>query len=117
MNRGETFAFAGLWDRWNGPGGTPVETCTILTTKANTLLADIHDRMPVILRAEDYELWLDPAFQRTDGILDLLRPFDASLMNRYPVSTKINRVENDDPECAVPIELSTVQEQGGLFSA
>lgn len=116
VNRGETFAFAGLWDRWNGPGGSPLETCTILTTNANSLLADIHDMMPVILRSEDYDLWLDPGFQRTDAIADLLRPYEAGLMNRYPLSTRINRVENDDPECSVPIELPEGPAQGGLFS-
>lgn len=54
------FAFAGLWDRWRAPAGQTVETCTILTTRPNSLIADVHDRMPVIVRPEDYELWLDP---------------------------------------------------------
>jgi len=54
------FAFAGLWERWQEPASEFIETCTILTTKPNSLVADVHDRMPVILRPEDYDLWLDP---------------------------------------------------------
>jgi putative SOS response-associated peptidase YedK len=64
VNDGELFAFAGLWDEWKNAQGELVESCTILTTISNSLLADIHDRMPVILRQDDYELWLDPCVQR-----------------------------------------------------
>src|SRR5271157_236442 len=59
---GSLFAFAGLWDRWKDASGQVVGSCSILTTTPNTLLADVHDRMPVILRAEDYDQWLDPGF-------------------------------------------------------
>lgn len=116
VNRGEMFAFAGLWDCWHGPGGTPVVTCTILTTRPNALLSDIHDRMPAIVRLDDYDVWLDPAFKQTEAIGELLRPFDAGLMNRYPVSARLNRVENDDPECAVRIELPKAPTPTSLFS-
>src|SRR5262245_13513854 len=54
------FAFAGLWERWKDPQGQIIRTCTILTTQANALLAGVHDRMPVILHPDDYDLWLDP---------------------------------------------------------
>jgi putative SOS response-associated peptidase YedK len=54
------FGFAGLWERWRDPAGDVVETCTILTVTPNSLVADVHDRMPAILRAEDYDLRLDP---------------------------------------------------------
>ena len=53
----------GLWDRWKTRKDESIESCTILTTTPNSLLADIHDRMPVILRREDYDLWLDPGFR------------------------------------------------------
>jgi putative SOS response-associated peptidase YedK len=62
LHERQPFAFAGLWDRWRAPDGNHVETCTILTTP-NHLLADIHDRMPVILAPGNYEFWLAPGFR------------------------------------------------------
>jgi putative SOS response-associated peptidase YedK len=94
------FAFAGLWDRWKDPSGKPVESCTILTTDANALLKDIHDRMPVILKPEDYDLWLDPGLTDPKQVEQLLKPFDPRLMRVYPVSSAVNKVENDGPQCA-----------------
>jgi putative SOS response-associated peptidase YedK len=105
---GELFAFAGLWDRWRAPDGNMLESCTILTTTPNRLLADIHDRMPVILVPADYDLWLDPGMNDAAAALDLLRPFDAPLMRSYPVSARVNAVANDDAECAAPISLPPV---------
>ena len=102
---GGLFAFAGLWDNWRGPDGQVLETCTILTTTPNELLANVHDRMPVILAADEYDRWLDPAMQDTATALDLLRPFDSTFMRRYPVSTRVNLVANDDLECSAPVDL------------
>lgn len=93
-------AFAGIWEQWKNPEGELVETCSIITTTPNTLLADVHDRMPVIVPDDAYDLWLDPGFQKTDAICDLLKPFNAELMKRYEVSTRVNLVKNDDPACA-----------------
>ncbi len=100
MMDGSVFAFAGLWERWRDPASQVVETCTILTTKPNQLVASVHDRMPVILKPEDYDLWLDPGVTDAARVTDCLKPFDARLMKKYPVSTRVNRPENDDPECA-----------------
>jgi putative SOS response-associated peptidase YedK len=111
---GEIFAFAGLWDRWADPRGEVVESCTILTTTPNALLADIHDRMPAILRPADYDLWLNPTPEHTEGALRLLSPY-TDLMRRYPVSTRVNQVQNDDADCAKPVELE-VPAQSQLFS-
>jgi putative SOS response-associated peptidase YedK len=80
--------------------GQAVESCAILTTTPNSLLADVHDRMPVILSPEHYDLWLDPGFWDACSLSAMLRPFNASSMKRYPVSTRVNTVANDDPECA-----------------
>jgi putative SOS response-associated peptidase YedK len=99
------FAFAGLWDRWKDPAGNLIESCTILTTEANELLKDIHGRMPVILKPEDYDLWLDPGVTDPARVSDLLKPLDARLMRVYPVSSKVNKVENDGPECAEEVAL------------
>lgn len=93
------FAFAGIWDRWKSPEGQIIETCSILTTSANELVRDVHDRMPVILPPEAFDLWLDPGFTNRDGVLELLKPIAASAMKKHPVSTRVNSVKNDDPEC------------------
>lgn len=93
-------AFAGLWDCWRAPGRGVVESCTILTTTPNSLLADVHDRMPVILNPQHYDLWLDPGFNDVTELAGMLKPFDAGLMKRYPVSTPVNSVANDGPQCA-----------------
>lgn len=102
------FGFAGLWDRWKGPDGKPIESCTILTTEANPLLKDIHNRMPVILSPDDYDSWLDPGEENPAHVAGLLKPFEARLMRVYPVSSTVNSVKNDSPECAK--EESTVAE-------
>jgi putative SOS response-associated peptidase YedK len=115
VNDGELFAFAGLWDRWRNPQGEVIESCTILTTTPNSLLADIHDRMPVILDPDDYDQWLEPAFRDAGSLSAMLRPFDAALMHRYPVSTRVNQVLNDDADCARPFEEAPPPVQTNLF--
>ena len=94
------FAFAGIWDRWKNPERELVETCSIITTSANALLSDIHDRMPVILTREDHDRWLDPGFKQVDDILDLLKPYQPDSMRRHRVSTRVNSPKNDDAACA-----------------
>ena len=90
VNDGELFAFAGLWDGWKDPSGGWVKTCSILTTTANAVTSAVHDRMPVILDPDGYELWLDPGMQNVGAISELLKPYDASRMRTYPVSTRVN---------------------------
>jgi putative SOS response-associated peptidase YedK len=93
------FAMAGLWERWKDQDGKGIETCTILTTTSNSLLAEIHDRMPVIIGRDNYSRWLDPNTTDPEKLGDMLMPFDAGLMKKYPVSTRVNSVINDDEEC------------------
>ncbi len=88
-----------MWDRWKDQEDKSIETCTILTTNANGLLADIHDRMPVIIGRENYDLWLDRGVTNPEKVADLLHPFDARLMKRYPVSSHVNSVNHDDEGC------------------
>ena len=95
---GAPFAFAGLWERWRGPEG-PLDTCTIVTTDANALLAPIHDRMPVILDPADHERWLDPS---RPGAEELLRPCPDDRLEAVPVSTRVNSPRNDDPSLLEP---------------
>jgi putative SOS response-associated peptidase YedK len=84
------FGFAGLWEKWKAIDGQVLETCTILTTEANEVLKPVHDRMPLILHPDDYELWLDADLRKLDLAKELLRPFPASEMIAYPVSPSIN---------------------------
>ena len=114
VNEGELFTFAGLWERWKDPSGNPVETCSILTTTPNAVAATIHDRMPVILDPDDYDLWLDPGMRDAGVASELLKPCDARRMRCFPVSARINHVANDDAECSAPMELT--QSPSRLFS-
>ena len=113
INGGELFAFAGIWDRWRDRNGTTVKTCSILTTTPNAVTSPVHDRMPVILDPDSYDLWLDPGMRDVAAASDLLKPCDARLMRCFAISTRINHVANDDEECSRPVELP--QTQNHLF--
>jgi putative SOS response-associated peptidase YedK len=113
VNNGGLFAFAGLWDGWKDRSGQWIETCTILTTSPNAVTSTVHDRMPVILDRESYNLWLDPGMTNVQVISELLKPCDAPLLRCYPVSSRINHVANDDEECSRPVEF--IQSQDHLF--
>ena len=98
MGDGSPFAFAGLWESW-GKYAEEVRSCTILTTEANGLVGEIHHRMPVILPAEEYDLWLDPDMGEAEPLLDLLRPYPDDVMEAYPVSRFVNSPSNDSEQC------------------
>ena len=105
----ELFAFAGLWERWQRGDAPPLYTCTILTTSPAAAIADIHDRMPVMLRPEQYDIWLD---RDTDAetLKSLLEPYAGDDLQAYVVSNLVNKVENDEPQCIAPA-LAPVAEQ------
>ncbi len=102
MKDGKPFAFAGLWDEWRAADGSPIRTCTIITTSPNRLMAPIHDRMPVILRSDDYAEWLDEAPRSPDSLQHLIAAFPAEEMEAYPVSALVNSPSNDRAECLQP---------------
>ena len=108
----QPFAFAGLWERWSAAAASPagaIESCTIVTTTPNAVLAPIHDRMPVVLAADDYDTWLDPALQDAERLQPLLQPCPPDDWEAYPVSKAVNRPAYDEPAC--------VERAGGeLFS-
>jgi putative SOS response-associated peptidase YedK len=114
VNEGELFAFAGLWDCWKDPSGNWVKTCSILTKTPNAVTSAVHDRMPVILDPDSYDLWLDPGMRDVGAASELLKPCDARLMRSFPISTRINHVANDDEACSAPAELEQIQDR--LFS-
>jgi putative SOS response-associated peptidase YedK len=98
----EPFAIAGLWEHWEGPDGSVIESCTLLTTDANEAVRPLHNRMPVILAQDDYEEWLDPEAQDTDNLRHLLRPFPAESIQAYAVTTHVNNPRNEDAGCIEP---------------
>ena len=104
VGEGNLFALAGLWDQWISPAGETIESCTILTTTPNSLVAAMHDRMPVIVPPGKYELWLDPDVTDFNAIRDILKPYEGP-MRRYPVSTKLNNSKNEGPESAAAVSL------------
>ena len=102
LKNGEPFAFAGLWERWEGPGGEAIESFTIIVTDANELLRPIHDRMPVITDPVDHDTWLNIGPEVAEAAQQLLRPYPAAAMAAYPVSRRVNSPSNDDEECIHP---------------
>lgn len=104
LKSGKLFGLAGLWETWRSPHEAAILSCTVITTTPNSLLAEIHDRMPVILEPRAYDLWLDPGEQSPDRLGPWLRPYPASEMTAYAVSTMVNNPRNDSPACVVPVE-------------
>lgn len=103
MKDGKLFGIGGLWENWKEPrSGEWVRTFVVITTDANELVGKIHDRMPLILHSKDYTRWLsdepDPR--------DLMVPFPSEPMRMWPISTRVNKPENDDPTILEPIKLT-----------
>jgi putative SOS response-associated peptidase YedK len=103
LKTGRPFAFAGLWENWYSPDGSNILSCTIVTTEPNSLMANIHNRMPVILPEEAIPLWLEPGEPDLDRLQELLVPYPANLMSAYPVSTLVNSPANNNPRCIEPV--------------
>ena len=104
LKSGEPFAFAGLWDQWK-QGNDILYSCTIITTHPNSLVGEVHNRMPVILREDDYETWLDPEMTDLYSLQSLLAPYPEEKMEVYPVSQRVNSPKNDDPSLIEPVDL------------
>lgn len=106
VDGGSLFAFAGIWDMWEKPGGGEVESCAIITTRANELGGLVHDRMPVILPSESWNTWLEPGQNdRTanETLKSLLCPYPADRMNVYPVNAVVSNPRNNVLECVEPV--------------
>ncbi len=106
---GAGFCMAGLWERWqprDAPQAQPgagLETFTLVTTEANDLVRPVHDRMPVILRPEDFARWLDPRVQDPAVLQELLRPFPSEAMVAWRVSKYVSDYRNEGPQCREPV--------------
>ena len=101
---GRPLALAGLWAGWKDEEtGEIIRSFTIVTTSANSMMAPIHDRMPVILRPEDEPLWLDRSVQDPDALVPLFRPYPAEELEAYPVGKAVGSVKVDEPSCIEPL--------------
>jgi putative SOS response-associated peptidase YedK len=98
LKKDRPFAFAGLAEHWHR-SDKAIDSCTIITTDPNEMMAEIHDRMPVILSPDDYDLWLDPEFEGKEQLQSLLRPYPADETTAYAVSTLVNNPKNENPAC------------------
>jgi putative SOS response-associated peptidase YedK len=96
-------AFAGLYETWTGPNGEEVDTAAIVTTAANRTLAGLHDRMPVFVPKEAFDLWLDCANVEAKVAAALIAPAPENLLEAYEVSTAVNRVANDSEVLIAPV--------------
>jgi len=96
------FAMAGLWSEWNSADGSQLRTCTIVTTTPNDLIAPIHDRMPVILAAQDRSAWIDRAPTSSQDLTRLIGPYPADQMRAHVVSALVNSPSIDRPDCIAP---------------
>ncbi|MGB7998758.1 MAG: SOS response-associated peptidase [Anaerobacillus sp.] len=103
VNHGEPFAMAGLWEKWKD-GEEVIYTCTILTTMANELMEEIHNRMPVILTKEMEDVWLNPDIDDLEQLKECMKSYPSEKMNTYEVSTLVNSPRNEEADCIVPIE-------------
>ncbi|MCC6727788.1 MAG: SOS response-associated peptidase [Chthonomonadales bacterium] len=103
MRDGELFAFAGLWEEWLSPDGSPLRTCAVITVPPNALMAEIHNRMPAILAPDDEASWLGGAGKRVEDLLSLLAPYDDRGMEAYPVSRRVNAPTVNDASCIEPL--------------
>ena len=112
FNDNRIYAFAGLWDEWNGPGDAPLRTATIITGEPNPLLSTLHHRMAVILKPQDEAIWLDPKVSARDA-LQLLQTYPDDEMEAFPVDRKVGNVAFDDAICIAPLQQEP-QEQGQL---
>ncbi|MCF6198784.1 MAG: SOS response-associated peptidase [Hyphomicrobiaceae bacterium] len=102
--RGEAvFAVAGLWENWMGVDGSEMESAVIITTRANSTLSAIHQRMPVVIEAQHFESWLNCTSGKTDEVVDLLRPADNSFFKLQQVSILVNNPQNSGSELLRPV--------------
>ncbi len=99
---GRPFGLAGLWESWQGGGGETLESCTILTTAPNEVVAPLHDRMPVIVPAAAHGLWLDPRERRPEAVAGLLVPAPPEAMVARAVGLRVNNPANEGPGCIEP---------------
>lgn len=113
LKSGKPMAFAGLYETKRLAGDQRLRTCTIVTCAPNELVKPFHDRMPAVVREEDFNEWLSKSVESPKDLLPILVPFSESEMECFPVSTSVNKVDTEGPECVNPVQ--TQEDQMGLF--
>jgi len=108
---GGLVGFAGLMETWYEPGGSEIDTGAILTTDANADIAHIHQRMPIVIKPEDFSRWLDCRSNEPRDVADLLRPADPGFFEAIPVSDRVNKVANTGPEIQEPVDVGESEPQ------
>jgi len=104
---GQPFGMAGLWERWRDPAsGEPLESCCIVTTSPAAAVAQVHDRMPVIVPPDAYAEWLDPRNEATDRLARLLGPWGGPGLQAQPVSRRVNDARNQGAALIQPLPAS-----------
>ena len=101
---GQPLAMAGVWEHWTTPDGGTLESCSVITTTANDFMAEIHNRMPVILDKSHWNLWLSPDELDPAAQSELLVPCPSDWLARTPVSTLVNNIRNESPDCVRPLD-------------
>jgi len=101
------FAFAAIWDTWSNRGDV-VTSCAIITTAANELVGELHDRMPAILLHEFQDAWLDPTTDRA-ALAEILKPFPSLKMKSHPVSSGVNSPDNNRPDLLARVDIEVGQ--------
>jgi len=114
---GEPLAFAGLWETWRSKEQPDerLQSCTIITGAPNDKIAEIHDRMPVILPPSAWDRWLDPSFDDVDLLGELLVPAPSSLLTLHPVGFDVNNVRNNDAHLVDPVDPVAGADDGGTL--
>jgi len=102
LKRGTPMGLAGLFESWAGTGAGTLNTCSIITTSANSLMLPVHHRMPAIIRRDDYREWLDNGSFEERRLRAMLQPFEASEMACYPVGSLVNSIRNNSEKCIEP---------------
>ena len=103
LRGGDVMSLAGLWERWKSPEGMELQTCTILTTSANSLIKKLHDRMPVILHREEFGLWLHKDIDDVKQLAELFHPYPSDQLAEYVVAKEVNSPGNDSPRLIAPV--------------
>jgi putative SOS response-associated peptidase YedK len=111
LKNGRPFALAGLWETWTSPDGSELRSATIITTRPNELMKDIHDRMPVIMPPGKLEAWLERKERSPEELGELIATYPAEEMEAFEVSKTVNNPRNEEPGCAEPVP----KEKTGLW--